>query len=151
MPNDNVSWITACPISRILTFARARMPVMAAVRPGRSGPVILIRTISFKAPLQSENKVRYSTRKCPDHPSARLLPPAATGYTVTRARSCRQSIDRDHFETHTAFTRQPVLARPCLPAQQASEAARRTDNAGPGSPATDAVADALVRQAAAAT
>src|SRR5690606_20501275 len=51
MPNDRVSWITAWPMSRMLTPPWASTPVMAAVRPGRSSPVMLIRTISRKAQL----------------------------------------------------------------------------------------------------
>src|SRR5690606_4160948 len=56
MPNDRVSCITAWPMSRILTPPCASTPVMAAVRPGRSSPVILIRTISRKAQLPCQRR-----------------------------------------------------------------------------------------------
>src|SRR3990167_9366652 len=67
MPKDRVSWITAWPMSRIFTPPWASTPVMAAVRPGRSSPVILIRTISRKAhsPRQYELQATWQTLNKP--------------------------------------------------------------------------------------
>src|SRR5690606_26369589 len=133
------------------TLALARMPVMAAVRPGRSGPVMLIRTISFKAPLQSENKVRYSTRKCPAHHSCSLLPAASTGYTC--GSGCHfnpQFIDRDHFESHSEFIRQSFAAWPRIVAQQAPEATRGADAVGARPTPADVCAASLVQPGPAA-
>src|SRR5690606_23330080 len=101
MPNDRVSWITAWPMSRMLTPPWASTPVMAAVRPGRSSPVILIRTISRKAQLpwqrrQAFYNSRRATGGCTDtcHEarwqsvairqlcSTDLLPPVCLPYTA---------------------------------------------------------------------
>src|SRR5690606_4610716 len=69
MPNDRVSWITAWPISRMFTPPWASAPVMAAVRPGRSSPVMLIRTISRKSHLTQRMKRRtfYPLSRHPRH------------------------------------------------------------------------------------
>ena len=46
IPRDRYSWITACPMSRIVTWYRARMLVKLAVRPGLSLPLTLIVVMS---------------------------------------------------------------------------------------------------------
>src|SRR5690606_27038328 len=62
--------MTAWPMSRMFTPPCASTPVMAAVRPGRSSPVILIRTISRKASLQA---YKGSAKRRSFYPHSRAL------------------------------------------------------------------------------
>src|SRR5690606_16783479 len=68
MPNDRVSWITAWPMSRMFTPPCANTPVIAAVRPGRSSPVMLIRTISRKARPPEQWKNGGHSNRIRQHP-----------------------------------------------------------------------------------
>ena len=47
-PSVRCLWMTAWPMSRMVTSYWASISVMVCVRPGRSGPAMLMSTISFK-------------------------------------------------------------------------------------------------------